>query len=184
MSFELFPGLNPLTLASAVLTLVTGFLCGKFFSEFLSGFLKKYRDSLVLKRFDYDDLTAEFISFTVRYSLYLISIFLALAQLGFSKMIIQVFAALTIVLFLVILVFSLKDFIPNAAAGLYLMRTKLIYEGDNITVDSFSGNVKRVDLLNTTIITEQGDVVIIPNSVITKKALLKKTLEEGEEKNG
>lgn len=63
--------------------------------------------------------------------------------------------------------------LSNLIGGLQIIMTKLIEPGEHIKVNDFEGTVTDVTWRNTTIITEKGDTVIIPNSVINTTALVK-----------
>ncbi len=80
------------------------------------------------------------------------------------------------------IIYAMKEFIPNTAAGLYITRRSIIKEGDDIFVDEFKGKVQKIDLLSTTLITEDNRIVIIPNSIITRRKIIKSAAVEKEER--
>lgn len=66
---------------------------------------------------------------------------------------------------------GLQDTISNLMGGLQLSFMRLIRPGDNIVVGSSSGVVLDMTWRHTSIRTEAGDEIIIPNSVINKTAV-------------
>ena len=68
---------------------------------------------------------------------------------------------------------SIKDFMPNMFAGFFIHQKRFIKEGDIIKVDNIKGKIVHVNLVETTIETKQGDIIYIPNSLLTKKTIVK-----------
>lgn len=63
--------------------------------------------------------------------------------------------------------FAAKDIISNLMSGFFLITDKTIEVGDMMQVNSLKGEVKEIGLRNTTILTEAGDTVYIPNSTLS-----------------
>lgn len=68
---------------------------------------------------------------------------------------------------------GLQDTVSNTVGGLSLMLTKVIQPGDVITFGGFTGVVTDINWRSTCIADSYGQVNIIPNSIISKTALLK-----------
>lgn len=68
--------------------------------------------------------------------------------------------------------------LSNLIGGLQIIMTKLIEPGERIKVGSNEGTVVDVTWRHTTIHTDNGDMVIIPNSVINTSALEKVSTSE------
>ena len=75
-----------------------------------------------------------------------------------------------LVLFIIL---SLKDLIPNIAAGFLLHHRKFINKGENITVKDIKGKIIDITLTEIKLETKNKDVVIIPNSVLIKNEIVK-----------
>ena len=166
----------------AVLTLVFGLLFSRFFTSFLADLLKTERMKKFLSRWNVQEHEVDFITMLLRYLLYVITCLLAIAQFTFGAAFMQVFAVIFVVVLFLIIVYAMKEFLPNTAAGLYINRNELIKEGDEIFVDEFKGKVSRIDMLSTTLVTEDGRTVIIPNSIITRRKIIKSAAAEKEER--
>ena len=66
---------------------------------------------------------------------------------------------------------GLQDTISNIVGGLGLMVGRVVQPGDKVTVGSTSGVVTDVTWRSTTLRTREGDVDVIPNSVLNKTTL-------------
>ena len=67
---------------------------------------------------------------------------------------------------------GLQDTLSNLIGGVQMTLMGVVRPGDNIEVGSESGVVTDVGLRHTTIITKLNETVVIPNSVISKTALV------------
>lgn len=68
---------------------------------------------------------------------------------------------------------GMQDTVSNAVGGLALMTTKVIKVGDVITFGGFTGTVADIDWRSTCVVDAYGQVNLIPNSIISKTALIK-----------
>lgn len=68
---------------------------------------------------------------------------------------------------------GLQDTVSNLIGGLSLMMSKVIIVGDVIKVGDFTGTVVDINWRSTTLRDAYGQVNIIPNSVLSKTALVK-----------
>jgi small conductance mechanosensitive channel len=62
---------------------------------------------------------------------------------------------------------GLKDVITNFADGVILISEKNIQTGDVIKVDAYQGTVSRISMVRTTLITNDGSKIFIPNSGVS-----------------
>ena len=162
----------------AILTLVVGFLIAKYLSEFIRDLLKTDRIMKRLKPHGYSEAEVDFMTLLLRYLIYVIAILAAMAQFALGLFIIQIVAIIFVVIMFLVLSYSLKEFIPNAAAGMYINRNKMIEIGDDVSVDEYRGKVKDISLLSTTIVTADNQVVIIPNSIVTRRKIIKSYIDK------
>jgi small conductance mechanosensitive channel len=73
---------------------------------------------------------------------------------------------------------SLQDVAKNVVAGLYLLMERLFQLGDQITVRTFTGHVKMIGLRTTMLATEDGQQVIMPNTIVLSEVVLKHPIEK------
>ena len=72
------------------------------------------------------------------------------------------------------MILAVKDFIPNFVAGLTLYQKRNIKPGEKILVNNIEGEILNISLLETKVRTRNGDIVYIPNSILTKHVVIKK----------
>jgi len=72
---------------------------------------------------------------------------------------------------------SLQDVAKNFVAGLYLLMERPFRRGDQIIVRTFTGRVEGIDLRTTTLRTDDGQQVIVPNTIILSEIVLKRREE-------
>lgn len=68
---------------------------------------------------------------------------------------------------------GMQDTMSNIVGGLALMTTRVIEPGDIITFGGFTGTVTDINWRSTCVADSYGQVNIIPNSIISKTALIK-----------
>ena len=71
--------------------------------------------------------------------------------------------------------FGLQDTVSNVVAGLGLMLGKVVQPGDQITIGGYSGEVVDVTWRHTVVRDRGGAEEVIPNSVLNKTALTRRT---------
>src|SRR5712692_5744759 len=75
------------------------------------------------------------------------------------------------------LAFSLafQDILKNFIAGVFLLLERPFKIGDEITVDGHTGTVDNVEIRTTTLRTEDGEEVLIPNSLVYTSTIVNRT---------
>ena len=68
---------------------------------------------------------------------------------------------------------GMQDTVSNIIGGLTLMMTKIIKPGDVIKFGDFTGTVTDINWRNTCVADSYGQVNLIPNSIISKTAIVK-----------
>jgi small conductance mechanosensitive channel len=156
-----------------VIVLSIGVILTKIVTDAISNFLKKEDVRKIISNMGYDEPIIEFILVIVKYILYFITFIIALSQFGFAKFVLDIVIILVSLFLLIIVLFSLKDFIPNASAGIYLSTFKSISKGDLLKIGEYFGKVVNIDLVSVTLEDENGRLLIIPNSSVIKKEIIK-----------
>ncbi len=65
----------------------------------------------------------------------------------------------------------------NAYSYIVLMRSGVVAPGERIEVDGVKGSVHSVGLFATTIRTEAGDIIVIPNRILAERIVAKKPVD-------
>lgn len=108
-------------------------------------------------------------SLAVKYYVYFIALTMAIAQLGFAALTLNIIVAtLSLIIassLIIMFYFGVRDFLPNIIAGEYIKNNGLIKEGDSLKVNEFEGKVEQIGTLHTTL-KNRKDVYTVPNSLI------------------
>jgi small-conductance mechanosensitive channel len=67
---------------------------------------------------------------------------------------------------------SIQDLLRNLIAGIYLLIEKPFRPGERLMVRTFEGTVSSVDLRTTTLLTPQGERVLVPNAILIAEVLV------------
>ena len=112
---------------------------------------------------NFSKIHRKFIAESVFYIIIIIGIFFALSRIGFNV------SSLLVILGTIgfAIAFGLQNFIQQIISGITILVFKYFNLGDLINVKSDIGYVKQFNLINTTIMTNKGEEIIIPNNMIT-----------------
>ncbi len=153
----------------AVIILLMGFIIGKLVSRLVQKVLQEIELNRSLKKtgvkMNMEAITSHFIA----YFIYFIAVIWALNEIGLTTTVLNMISASALILIIISIVLAIKDFIPNAFAGIFIYQKGFIKEGDTINVGNVEGTVKNISLIETEIETGEKDSIYIPNSILTKK---------------
>ncbi len=158
-----------------LIVIAIGIIFTKIFTDGFLHFLKKEEIRSLISRMGYEDPIIEMVVLVLKYIMYFVTFIIALAQFGFALTVLNTIIILTALFIVVLIFFSLKDFIPNASAGLYLNTVKSIRKGDLLKIGNYSGKVVEMDLVSITLEDKNGRLTIIPNSNVIKKEIIRES---------
>lgn len=72
---------------------------------------------------------------------------------------------------------ALKDSLANIAGGIVLLITHPFVTGDYIEIGSYSGTVKKIDIIQTTLTTVDNKTIVIPNGLLSSDEVVNYTKE-------
>jgi small-conductance mechanosensitive channel len=155
---------------TSVLILIIGLIIGKATSNILkklfiginSTFFKKYKNKGL-------ELT---IATLTKWAIYIFTIILALLQVGIEQSIIKFVILTILILAILFILLTFKDWIPNLAAGLNLRKTKKLKVGKTIIFKDLIGKIIDFNILETKIKTNRGEEIYIPNNLLTKEKFI------------
>ncbi len=160
------------SILSAVIILLVGFIIGKLLGRVVQRSLHGMEVDAILKRATKSDIVMEHsMGIVTSYLIYAISVVMALNQLHVTTTILQMIIAGIIIIVIIAAALAVKDFIPNAFAGFFLLKNKTIEEGQRIRVKGIEGKVVSITLVETKLQTKEGDMIHIPNSSLTKSEI-------------
>ena len=168
----------------AIVLLLVGFILAKVFGRMIYKTLHSFEINDALFKLTNVAISFEEIAGTfTTYFVYFVTIVIVLQQIGIATTILHMISAGVIIIIVLAMFLGVKDFIPNAIAGLFIAREKIIVVGETIKVKGITGKVTRINLVETKLITKSQDVVHIPNSAITKTEIIKIKQKEKSSKN-
>lgn len=171
--FSEFRGIYTKLLVAFIILLI-GSIIGKLLGKLTARILHEIELDNILKKASGIEVRLEHLfSIFVTYFVYFITIIMVLNQLNVTTTVLQMLSAAVIIIIIVSVILAIKDFVPNAFAGIYIYRRKLIKEGERIKVKGIEGEVVHINLVETKLETRDGDIVYVPNSAITKTEVVK-----------
>ncbi len=173
MIFEGLLQTQVISILQFIIVIAIGLIITKMVTDAAGNFFKRSDIKKAINRMGYDEPIIELIIIIIKYVFYFIIFIIALSQFGFAKSIIEVIIILIALFIVVLMLFGLKDFIPNASAGIYLNTFKSIKKGDKLIIGEYSGKVVDIDLMSITLKDKTGRLNIIPNSNIIKRDIIK-----------
>lgn len=160
----------------ATVIIFIGLIIAKAVRNFVYRVLKEIEINRVIeklgKKFDIE----QFVSKLLYYIIILVTIVMALQQVGLATTVLNIVIVGFAILFIFIAVVWLKYFIPNAFARIMLYKSAEFKEGDyiNITELNIEGKVEIIRLTETKILNKNGEGIYIPNSSMYRSTIKKK----------
>lgn len=179
--FETFKSFFDVTSRNIVMQIIASIaiiLIGIIVARILSKLTKRLLHELEVNRILNEQAgfklpVEEFLGAMVTYIVYLIALIMALEQLGLQTFILNIILIIILVILIAFVIMAFKDFIPNIAAGFFLHQKEIIKPGNLIRIKETEGTVISISLVETQIKNKKGDIVFIPNSVLTKNGITK-----------
>ncbi len=138
------------------------FWVGKKVASMVSGWAKKG-----MERAGHQPILVNFVSNIVYYTLLVVVVIMALAQLGIqTTSMLAVFGAAGLAIGL-----ALKDSLSNFASGVMLVMFRPFKIGHVVEVSGVTGKVKDLRIFSTILITPDNKEVIIPNGQVTSDVI-------------
>jgi len=157
----------------AIVILLLGFVIGRIIGKLTQKVLKEIELNKIIKRATGIKISLEeILSKFLTYFIYFIFIIWALNELGLTTTILTMISGAVIVIVIISILLAIKDYIPNAFAGLLIHRRRQIKPGDTIKTEGLQGKITRITLVETEIKTRKGDIIYIPNSILTKRKII------------
>jgi small-conductance mechanosensitive channel len=158
-----------LRIVFAILIFLFGLILGKLMGRVVYRMLSEIEINKFIKKstgfkINADHIVSNFIS----YSIYFLAIVAGLEQVGIANIMLYLLSAAIIIILVISFFISIRDFIPNFLAGIYLYGQEKIKEGAIVEIDKIKGELTHIDLLHMKVKTKSGDIFFIPNSIAAK----------------
>ena len=167
-------------LVVAVIILLIGFIFGKLAGKLVQSLLREMNvDQSVKKAVGVKIPVEEVIGTFITYFIYFVTVIMALNQIGLTTDVLNIISAAVMVIIILSIFLGIKDFIPNAIAGIMIHNKEFLHEGDIIKLDNIEGKITHINLIETRIETKSGDIINVPNSNLTKSNVVKRKKSRG-----
>ncbi|MFT4310389.1 MAG: mechanosensitive ion channel domain-containing protein [Candidatus Woesearchaeota archaeon] len=162
------------TLALAFVILFVGLIAGKLLGKLLHRVLRDTSlDKLVHSATHVKIPLTDIIANGITYFIYFIAIIMALDTLQVATYVLKAVSVGIILLILLFMFLGLKDFIPNAIAGIILQKKHFLFVNDLVRVGTIEGKLVHMNLIESRVQTAKGDIIYIPNSHLLKEKVVK-----------
>ena len=158
----------------AAITLFIGIIIGRFVGKLLDKVLDELEIDSIIKRttkikFSVKDVISNFFTYFV----YFVTIVMALNQLGITTTVLEIIVIIILVIIVLSILLGVRDFIPNIISGVFIHQKRFLKEGDKVRIGEVEGEIVKVSLTETRIRTKNDDVIYMPNSILTKREVVK-----------
>lgn len=171
--------INPLifNIINAVIILLIGFVFGKIIQKLSLKILEMIElDKITKKRLKIKNLS-KILSNILSTIIYLITIIIALNKLNLATTIANTIIILLIIVILLFIVFGVNDIFANFFAGIFFRMRKNIIVGEEIRIKdqkrTMQGKIEKINMLDIRIDTGKEELVIIPNTLLSKSIVTK-----------
>lgn len=146
----------------AIVILFVGLIIGRIFGRvllkiFQEAELNSWARKIHIK-FSLEDLLAK----STEIVIYVITVLLTLNQIGIAKFFIIALLAFISLIIIVSIILGIRDFIPNYFAGLKIKKRFNI--GYHLKLGHVKGRIEKINLVETRIRTQKGDIFLVPHS--------------------
>ncbi len=173
--FDVAPSSIIIRLIAAITIIFIGLVAARVLSRIIQRLLHELEVNRILKEQAGVKIPVEeFVGSLVKYVVYFIAIVMALTQLGLKTIVFYILLVMLLLILVIFVVLAFKDFIPNMTAGFFIHQKRLVKKGDFIKVGDVEGRVVAVGLVETQIKAKNGDIIYVPNAVMTKNLVVKK----------
>lgn len=170
MAIELLQNEFIVNSAVAGIIVIVGFMVGHFFSKAIGLAARKFGLTEKIKERGWPKPEV-FIENSIKYVIYALAIIAALNRLGIFETVFNIAVFVIIAILLILLFLNFKDLISNAIARLLYARKDLT-PGKKIRVDGISGKVLSVGITEVKIVTDKGNIMILPNAYLLKRTFI------------
>lgn len=172
-------------LVSSLLIAILGFIIVKISVSALSNVFETLRVRKYIKEIGVSEKLFDALMLGVKIFLYIVVAEIAVTQLGISTTVLEntLNAASYAIVFLLAFLgfFGFKDLVQNYAAGIYLRSSGTIKPGERVKIKDESGEIRSISAFGSTIATDSGYFMLIPNrTLMEKEVMFKRTKAEVE----
>jgi small conductance mechanosensitive channel len=155
----------------AVVILLIGFVAGKIAGLIVKRLLSGISVDKHIRNAGVKLSVERFLGGVVSFVIYVITLLISLNTLGLTSTIITIITLGILFILGVSLLLAIKDFFPNMISGIRIRTSGLFHEGDAVKIKEVKGIIKHVGLLETRLMTDHHEEIIIPNALFIKRRI-------------
>jgi|TARA_B100002003_G_C13810817_1_gene399699 small-conductance mechanosensitive channel len=157
-----------------VIIILVGLIIGRIIGKVIYRLIKELGITKIVRKTTKTNISIEKImSNFVTYFIYFVTIIMALNNIGLSTTVLNIIIVAIITIVVIALFFVVKDFFPNIISGIFIKQKNLIKQGDFIRINDKEGKVIKINAIETTLKTKKGDIIYIPNALLSKQEVTK-----------
>jgi len=145
-------------------TLLVFFIVGRFVGTFVTRLTNALGIDEFAEAIGIKFLISRTIGELLSIIFYLVGIYLALNELGITKVVALVGSAFIIFLFAIVVLLGLKDFVINFLHGFY--KRKKYLKKNYLKIGNISGRIVDIGLTKIKIKTKEGEFLVVPFSIL------------------
>ena len=152
----------------AIVILIVGLTLGLLTKKLLYRMLKEIELNKIATKGGIGWDVEHLISSIISYMIYLATAIILLSYLGIGWWVIYVIVGGIVILLALTVLVGIKDAPANFIGWIAAKRKNRIKKGKKIEVNGVSGIVEKTGIFQTTIRTERGDLLYVPNALFRK----------------
>jgi small-conductance mechanosensitive channel len=98
---------------------------------------------------------------------------MALDQIGVATGILKIISIAILIIMVASIILGIRDFFPNILSGIFIAQKRFLNKGDLVRFGDIEGEIIEINIIETRIMTKKGDIIYIPNSILTKNEMVK-----------
>jgi len=152
----------------AFLMLFIGFIIAKLAGKIAKRVLAEAELNRILTSAGFKPLSDAF-GVIIEYIIYTITIFVILHQFGLTAIVLSILGVVGIIIVLFSILLSVRDFVPNAVAGLFIRKRLKMFLGKKVQIGNVSGRLEHVGIVNS--ILRNGGEHCVPHFYASRKEI-------------
>jgi small-conductance mechanosensitive channel len=152
----------------ALLTLFIGFIIAKLAGKIAKRIMAEAELNRILVAAGFKPLSDAF-GVIIEYIIYAATILVILQQFGLTTVVLSILGAIAAVIIIFSLLLAIRDFIPNAVAGLFVRKKLKKFLGKKVQIGTVRGRLENIGIVNSTL--RDKDEHCVPHFYTSRKEI-------------
>ena len=137
-------------ISMALLTLFIGFIIAKLAGKIAKRVMAEAELNRILVSAGFKPLS-DALGIIIEYVIYAATILVILQQFGLTTIVLSILAVMAAIIILFSLLLAVRDFIPNAVAGLFIRKKLKRLLGKRVRIGNITGKLEHIGIVRSTI---------------------------------